>query len=417
MTAPAISVNKLGKKFRRNSGGQPFKIKHLLTGNFFKKHYDSFWSLRDVTFEVARGQMIGIIGPNGSGKSTLLRLIGGVGKPDKGTLSVNGRIGALLDLGAGFHNDLTGRDNIFISGVIAGLTRTQIFERFDEIVEFSDLEGFLDNPLRTYSSGMRMRLAFAVATNIDPDILLIDEILSVGDLTFQSKCLERINRFKHKGCTMLLVSHDIGQVEKFCDTVLWLKNGKINGFGSPREIIRAYEKEMSSETRMRTPLNRSDDQTPKNDRLKLNENRFGSMEVEISDVRIINADGDQVLKINSGEPLRIEMDYEAHSLVESPIFGVTLSREDGQICCEMMLDNNRFTLTGSRYQGTVTLEIERLDLIGGNYFADVGVYEKNWEYAYDYHWHVYPFEIHSPVFFKGMLAPPCRWIWSDNSLE
>ncbi len=412
MTTPVISVQGLGKKFRRNSAEGPFKIKHLFTGRIFKRKYESFWCLDDVTFEVPEGQMIGIIGPNGSGKSTLLRLIGGVGRPDKGSLEVNGRIGALLDLGAGFHNDLNGRDNIYISGVVAGLTRRQISERFDEIVAFADLESFLDNPMRTYSSGMRMRLAFAVATNIDPDILLIDEILSVGDLTFQSKCLERINRFKHKGCTMLLVSHDVGQVEKICDSVLWLKNGKVNGFGPPKEIIRAYEEEMSSETRKRTPLNQLDDKTGKSSLLKLNENRFGSMEVEISVVRIINPHGYQIHKINSGEPLRIEIGYKAHKPSNSPTFGVTLSREDGQICCEMMMDKNQFKLEGSRKQGVIILDIERLDLRGGEYFVDVGIYEKNWEYAYDYHWHVYPLKVQSNYSFKGMLAPPHAWSWT-----
>jgi ABC-type polysaccharide/polyol phosphate transport system ATPase subunit len=187
MTTPVISVQGLGKKFRRNSAEGPFKIKHLFTGRIFKKRYESFWCLDDVTFEVAKGQMVGIIGPNGSGKSTLLRLIGGVGRPDKGSLEVNGRIGALLDLGAGFHNDLSGRDNIYISGVVAGLTRRQISERFDEIVAFADLESFLDNPLRTYSSGMRMRLAFAVATNIDPDILAHRRNFSVGDIDFSKQ--------------------------------------------------------------------------------------------------------------------------------------------------------------------------------------------------------------------------------------
>ncbi|MCU0614690.1 MAG: ABC transporter ATP-binding protein [Desulfobacterales bacterium] len=242
MIKPVISVQGLGKKFRRNLVNRPSTIKQMFIRRLFKRKYDYYWCLDDVTFEVARGQMVGIIGQNGSGKSTLLRLIGGVGRPDKGSLKVDGRIGALLDLGAGFHNDLTGRDNIYISGVVAGLTRRQITERFDEIVAFADLDSFLDNPLRTYSSGMRMRLAFAVATNIDPDILLIDEILSVGDHIFQSKCKQRIDRFKQKGCTMLLVSHDMEQVKNLCDSVIWLNNGKIKGYGSPDEITTAYKK-------------------------------------------------------------------------------------------------------------------------------------------------------------------------------
>ncbi len=411
MTKPVISVQGLGKKFRRNSANRPFKFKHLLTGRIFKKRYESFLCLDDVTFEVFRGQMVGIIGPNGAGKSTLLRLIGGVGKPDKGYLKVNGRIGALLDLGAGFHNDLTGIDNIYISGVIAGLTRRQISERFDEIVAFADLENFLNNPLRTYSSGMRMRLAFAVAINIDADILLIDEILSVGDLSFQSKCLEKINQFKNKGCTMLLVSHDNSQIEKFCDSVIWLKNGKVNAYGSPREITMAYAEEMASETSRRTPSNHAQNQTGSNSRLKLNENRFGSLEVEIGDVRLIDEWGNQVQNLDTGNPLRIELEYKAHISAETPMFSVTISKEDGQICSEMILDKNRFNLEGSRERGLMILDIDRLDLSTGEYFVDVGIYEKNWEYAYDYHWHVYPLQVRSNTSFKGIIAPPHHWSW------
>jgi lipopolysaccharide transport system ATP-binding protein len=414
MTTTVISVQGLGKRFRRNSAERPFKIKHLFTGRFFRKSYESFWCLDDVTFEVPKGEMIGIIGPNGSGKSTLLRLIGGVGRPDKGFLEVNGRIGALLDLGAGFHNDLSGRDNIYISGVVAGLTRRQISKRFDEIVAFADLKSFLDNPLRTYSSGMRMRLAFAVATNIDPDILLIDEILSVGDLTFQSKCLERINQYKHKGCTMLLVSHDMGQIEKFCDSVLWLKNGKVKGYGSPNEITMAYAEEASNETRRRTPTNLSIDNGSQHHHLKLNENRFGSMEVEISAVRIMDNFENQIKEINSGEPLRIEIDYMSNISAEAPVFGVKISKKDGQMIGEMMLDKHRFNLEDSRRQGTMILDIDRLDLTNGEYFLDVGIYEKNWEYAYDYHWHVYPLQVRSDNYVNGILAPPHAWSFSDN---
>ena len=415
MTTPVISVRGLGKKFRRNSAEGPFKIKHLFTRRIFKRRYESFWCLDDVTFEVARGQMVGIIGPNGSGKSTLLRLIGGVGKPDKGSLEVNGRIGALLDLGAGFQNDLTGRDNIYISGVVAGLTRRQISERFDEIVAFADLESFLDNPLRTYSSGMRMRLAFSVATHIDPDILLIDEILSVGDLTFQSKCLERINQFKHKGCTMLLVSHEIGQIEKFCDSVLWLKNGKVKGFGPPNEITIAYSEEASKETLRKTPSNLSMNHSSQNYHLKLNENRFGSLEVEISGVHLMDLLGNPIEKINSGAPLKIEIDYISHILVEAPIFGVKILKEDGIVIAEMMLVEHRFNLEGSHRQGVMILDIDRLDLNGGEYFIDVGIFEKNWEFAYDYHSRVYRLEIQSGYYFKGFFLPPHHWSFSQKS--
>jgi lipopolysaccharide transport system ATP-binding protein len=410
----AIQVHGLGKMFKQYSAGRHLKIKHLLTGWGRRRSAPStFWCLRDVTFDVPQGSMVGIIGPNGSGKSTLLRLIGGVGHPDEGSVSVKGRIGALLDLGAGFYQDLSGRDNIYITGVIAGLTRAQVSRRFDEIVSFSELESSIESPLWTYSSGMKMRLAFAVAVNIDPEILLIDEVLFVGDMSFQSKCLERIQQFKNRGCTVLLISHDNAQVEKLCDSVIWLKKGRIKGQGSPRQIIQAYADEISVETRRRTPTD-SVTRDDKQSTLRLNENRFGSLEVEIADVRLFGPTGNGSLDHQSGDPLTIEIDYISHIAAEKPIFGITISREDGQICCEMMSDKHRFDLDNARQQGTMTLEVERLDFSNGNYYVDVGIYEKDWEYAFDYHWHVYPLKIISEYSSKGIVRPPHNWSWSDR---
>jgi lipopolysaccharide transport system ATP-binding protein len=411
---PAIQVHGLGKMFKQYSSGRRPKLKHLLSGGGRRKSVQStFWCLRDVSFEVPQGSMVGIIGPNGSGKSTLLRLIGGVGRPDEGSVSVKGRIGALLDLGAGFHQDLSGRDNIYISGVIAGLTRAQVSSRFDEIVSFSELENCIDSPLRTYSSGMIMRLAFAVAVNIDPEILLIDEVLFVGDMSFQSKCLERIQQFKNRGCTVLLISHDNNQVEKLCDSVIWLMKGRIKGQGSPRQIIQAYADEISLETRRRTPsadMGGDDKQTS----LRLNENRFGSLEVEITGVRLIGPKSNGSLDHHTGDPLTIEIDYRSHIAAEKPIFGVSISREDGQVCCELMSDNHRFDLDNARQHGTMTLVVDRLDFSNGNYYVDVGIYEKDWEYAFDYHWHVYPLKIISEYSSKGIVRPPHNWSWSDR---
>jgi lipopolysaccharide transport system ATP-binding protein len=414
---PAIQVRGLGKKFRRYPAARPYKIKQFLAGKVLRTSaQNTFWCLRDVSFDVPKGSMIGIIGANGSGKSTLLRLIGGVGRPDEGSVSVRGRIGALFDLGAGFHQDLSGRDNIFISGVIAGLTRRQVSARFDDIVSFSELEQHLDSPLRTYSSGMKMRLAFAVAAHIDPDILLIDEVLFVGDLSFQSKCLERIQQFRQKGCTVLLVSHDSKQVEKLCDTVLWLKKGLVNGHGSPRQILQAYADEINHETRKRTPSDGLEgDGNPA--ALRLNENRFGSLEVEITSVRLIGPDGAAGAEHRQGDPLKVEIDYASHIAAEKPIFGITISKEDGQICCEMTTDRQRFDLDGGRRQGTLALAVDRLDFSGGNYFVDVGIYEKDWQYAFDYHWHVYPLKVVSPSPSKGIFWPPHIWTWSDRTAD
>jgi lipopolysaccharide transport system ATP-binding protein len=206
---------------------------------------DRFMALDDVSFEVRRGESVGLIGANGSGKSTTLALIAGVLRPQVGAIEVQGRVRPLLELGAGFHSELTGRENILLNGVLLGLTRREVLARMEEIIAFSELESFLDQPIRTYSSGMYARLGFSVAVHLDPEILLIDEILAVGDLRFQAKCLEKLEEFKRRQVTTVLVSHSLGQVRSFCERVIWLKDGKIAADGQPSSVISRYEEAMA----------------------------------------------------------------------------------------------------------------------------------------------------------------------------
>lgn len=244
----AIAVHGLGKQFRRYHMDRPKTLKDaFIKGLHRMKPADRFWALRDVSFSVPRGRMVGIIGGNGSGKSTLLRVVGGVVRPNEGRAEVQGRLGALIDLGAGFHGDLTGRENIFVNGVIGGLTRAEVASRFESIVDFAELEEFIDSPLSTYSTGMQMRLGFAVAIHTDPEVLLIDEVLSVGDLSFQHKCLERINQFKTEGTSIILASHDMKTVQELCDQVLWLHKGRLVAFGDPDLVIGKYVAYMSGD--------------------------------------------------------------------------------------------------------------------------------------------------------------------------
>jgi lipopolysaccharide transport system ATP-binding protein len=237
----AIVIEGLSKKFSRYRGNRPWTFQDLIASAGKKSpERDEFWALREVSFRLAAGRMAGIIGRNGAGKSTLLRLVGGVGEATQGRITTQGRIGALIDLGAGFHPDLTGRENVFINGVISGLTRREVAINFDSIVAFAELEEFIDSPLRIYSMGMQIRLAFSVAVHIQPDILLIDEVLAVGDAAYQKKCLERIAWFKAQGCAILLVSHDIGLVSRLCDEALWLEAGRVRAHGAPGEVVGQY---------------------------------------------------------------------------------------------------------------------------------------------------------------------------------
>ncbi|MEM7034375.1 MAG: tetratricopeptide repeat protein [Chloroflexota bacterium] len=245
--ADPIVVKNLGKQFRRYHLNRPQTLQESVIKGFQRRRtFEIFWGLKDVSFSIPQGEMLGVIGHNGAGKSTLLRLVGHVGKPDEGTIKTKGRIGALLSLGAGFHPELTGRENIHINGVISGLLRKEVKEQFHSIVDFAELHEFIDNPLHTYSSGMRMRLGFAVATHIEPKILLIDEVLAVGDLSFRDKCLNRIMSFKERGCTILIVSHSMSFIRDNCDAVLWLESGQVHDYGSAHEIVNRYEAKMQT---------------------------------------------------------------------------------------------------------------------------------------------------------------------------
>lgn len=239
---PAIAVRGLSKMFRRHHARRPRTVHEALTHGFGRlAPTDTFWALRNVNFDVPPGSAIGLIGDNGAGKSTLLRLIGRVGRPDAGTISVRGRIGALLDLGAGFHPDLTGRENVMVGGVINGLSRRDVRREFDAIVAFAGLEASIDNPLRTFSTGMQMRLAFAVATVVEPEILLVDEILSVGDIAFQHKCAVRIQELRSRGSTLVVCSHSGETIREICDTAVWLEKGEVCKIGRAEDVMMAYE--------------------------------------------------------------------------------------------------------------------------------------------------------------------------------
>lgn len=410
MEQVAINVQGLSKWFRRYHADRPATLKEaIVRGLRGMKPAEQFWALRDVSFSVAPGRMVGVIGPNGAGKSTLLRLLGHVGRPDQGKVEVHGRIGALLDLGAGFHPDLTGRENVFISGVISGLNRREVEHHFDSIVAFAELEAFIDNPLRTYSTGMQMRLAFAIAAHIQPEILLIDEVLAVGDISFQRKCLERITQFKEEGCTIILVSHDASSIRQLCDEVLWLREGQLVAYGPAEVVVDQYVAEMTAETRRRTPVSQPVQYTAAGAELQINKNRFGSLEMEIVNVQLLDSLGLPVTELEAGQSLQVEIGYTAPQSVAAPIFSVTLSREDGFVCYDTSTAAAGLTLPDIQGRGQVTLHLDRLDLIGGQYFVDIGVYERDWAYAYDYHWHVYPLLIHSTGSDKGILRPPHRW--------
>ena len=237
-----LSVDHVTKAFKVHKERTTSLKQYLVGGG--RNRYDEFVALDDVSFDVREGEVFGVIGHNGSGKSTLLKCMAGILHPDQGSIAVHRRMSALLELGAGFEPELSGRDNIHLNGAILGMTRREIAERFDEIVDFSGLQEFIDAPVKTYSSGMYVRLAFAIAINVDPSLLLIDEILAVGDVTFQQKCMEKFVEFRDQGRTIVLVTHDLGSVKNMCDRAVWIEHGKASPVGVPGELVDEYTESM-----------------------------------------------------------------------------------------------------------------------------------------------------------------------------
>lgn len=406
---PRIIAQELGKQYHRYHLDRPRTLQEAIVHGLGRlRATDKFWALRNVNVQIPAGCMVGVIGHNGAGKSTLLSLLSGIIRPEQGRVQMQGRIGALLDLGTDFHPDLTGRENVFVSGVIGGLTRAEVAAGFDAIVAFAELEQFIDSPVRTYSSGMKMRLAFAVMTYLQPEILLIDEVLAVGDLAFQRKCIERIKQFKAEGCTIVFVSHDAATVRTLCDKAIWLQNGQMMAYGPAEVVVDQYTAALEAEWWQQTLAARP--VVPQAAATSAGSaQRFGSLEMEITSVRLLNTLHEPLTDYTGGSPLQIEIAYQAAQPITAPIFGVKISREDGVVCYDANSASANLPLPVAHGRGHLTLQIERLDLASGAYGVDVGVYERNWAYAYDYHHQIATLNVQADPSGKGLLQPPHRW--------
>jgi lipopolysaccharide transport system ATP-binding protein len=406
----SVRASGLSKSFVRHDQQRPKTLKqHAMRGFRRGGVAERFWAVRDINFEVSAGRMLGVVGHNGSGKSTLLRMVGGVMRPDKGRVETSGKLSGLLALNTGMHAELTGRDNVLIGGVIAGLTRAEVQRRMDEIVRFAELEEFIDNPVRTYSTGMRMRLGFSVAIHTRPDVLLIDEVLSVGDMAFQAKCLDHVRRLKTDGCAIILITHDLSQAEKLCDEVLWMRHGEMVAKGAPEVVLGEYRVAMKRQTRERTPLDVPARATAGGAALQVNENRFGSLELEITEVKILDRAGFPTAEIESGAPLSVQIRFKGPPDL-LPIVGVSIGSADGGEPVDLNTLDDEVSMQRTGEGGVIRLDLDRVDLTGGDYFVNVGLYHPNWDYAYDYHWRVYPLQVNSRWRTGGAVSPPRKWV-------
>ena len=381
-----IQVTNLSKSFRLYTHRTQSAIERFL----MLKHsrYETLWALKDITFGVPRGQVLGIIGPNGSGKSTLLKILAGIYRPTEGTFHLHGKVAALLELGAGFHPELTGRENIFLNGSILGMTRREMEARFDEIVEFSGLERFLDTPIKNYSSGMVVRLGFSVAVAIDPEIILIDEVLGVGDIAFAKKSFERIQQYAHSGRTILFVSHDMSAVNYFCTRALRLEEGRLMAIGEPKDITEEY---ISSLRRRKSDVHAKGELLFRD---QLARERKGSGEMTIESVKFCEANGRETYLFKTGDPVRIEIEYATKQPIESHVLYLTIHRSSGEVIIGPMQREMSETVNG---RGHITIRIDEIPLLRGEYMMTLGLFRVNMIEAYDYHDKFYTFTTHSPA--------------------
>ncbi|MEZ5330700.1 MAG: ABC transporter ATP-binding protein [Thermoanaerobaculia bacterium] len=438
----AIRVEELSKLYRRMAPG--FKLRTLKSALLERSltegltPEETIAALSDVSFSVEAGQAFGVIGSNGSGKSTLLKILAGMLRPTGGTVEVNGRVAALIELGAGFHPEISGRENIYINGVVLGLSRKQIDRRFDDIVEFSGLGDFIDEPVKNYSSGMYVRLGFSVAIHTDPDVLLVDEVLAVGDEAFSHRCLRRIEEFLARGRTLLLVSHSLGLIEDFCDRALWLDKGEKRLLGTPRRVADAYREDVAEhegrehlEAKQERERRREEEGAvetapaeevapaveevlspePEDEEDEEEPRRWGSREAEVVAARLLDAGGSERYHFATGESVTFEIEAVARQPLADVVFGVGVFTPRGIECW-----GTNTTLAGrvsEEMDGPVTARVRcpALRLGPGEYLLDVAVHARD-GYPYDYHRRILSFSVTSREGGVGVYFPEHEWDFS-----
>lgn len=382
---PAVRIEDVSKMFKLyHENVKSLKEKVLF---FRRRGYEEFWALNGVSVDVNRGETLGIIGANGSGKSTLLKCITRILYPTRGRIVTEGSIAALLELGAGFQPDLTGRENVYLNASILGFSRKEVDRRFDEIVAFAELERFIDNHVRNYSSGMYIRLGFAIAINVDPDILIIDEVLAVGDEAFQRKCIERIESIQAQGKTIIFVTHNVEITREICSRVVMLDGGKVVKDGPPREVVTHYHQAMESEE---------------------DGGERGNRQIRVTGVELLDSEGNQASDFNTGESMTIRVSYQATEPVKAPIFGFSIDDYRGfsAFGTNTRLKGIEFgTVSGD---GRVEFHLGSLPMLEGRYFVSVAVHGV--EETMVYHWldKYIHFDIHSRTSDVGLLYIPCR---------
>ncbi len=408
----AIEVKNVRKKFRvYYDKGSELK-ERLLFRN--RSRYEDRWVLDGISFNVKKGEAIGLIGHNGCGKSTTLKLLTRIMYPNEGSIELQGRVSSLIELGAGFHPDMSGRENIYTNASIFGLSRKEIDERMDDIIEFSEMEQFLDNPVRTYSSGMYMRLAFSVAINVNADILLIDEILAVGDINFQGKCFNKLREIKAQGTTIVIVSHSLGQIEQICDRTIWLHEGKIKAEGKPRDIHPEYmdfmgqKRQEISEKEKNNHKNGSRGEALDDNDLPQSDKRWGNGFARIEKVRMIDKNGKDQKTFVTGEAVVIEITYKIRKTVKDAVFGIGIFNQNGQQVYGTNTRIDQMEEFELEKDGVARIELNKVNLLPGIYLLDIAI-ESEIGIPVDYFREAYTFEMYSATGDVGLVRLDHQW--------
>lgn len=406
----AIEFHNVSKKFKK---GEDFDSLRDFIPNLFKKitsrnkktgdelHGKEFWAVKNLSFDLKRGETLGIIGPNGAGKSTTLKMLSRILKPTHGDIKINGKLSALLEAGAGFHPDLTGRENIYLSGAIIGMKKKEIDRKFDSIVDFSELEDFIDTPVKRYSSGMHVRLGFAVAAHMDPEILLIDEVLAVGDMTFQTKCIEKVRALVDRDVTIIFISHDLGAVSGICKKTIVLFGGQVYFEGDTKEAIFKYKEVMSRkrEDREFHKLLSAAPGTP----------------VAIENIMLLDKDGHVKHEFATGEEMTIRMELKASQRIKNPVFGIAIHRMDGVYVYGMNTKIDEYIVEEICGREVIDLNIKTMNLLGGDYSVSAGVFMDGGLAPYDFRDKNYSFRMIDSSNEHGIVFLNHRWaIYEKN---
>jgi ABC-type polysaccharide/polyol phosphate transport system ATPase subunit len=395
MTEPAITVDHVSKKFRLYHDRNQTLKAAVMRGR--RARYEEFWALRDVSLEIAEGTTYGLIGTNGSGKSTLLKCLARILRPDEGSTRTRGKVSALLELGAGFHPELSGRENVYLNGSILGLSRSELDRRFDEIVGFAGLERFIDTPVKNYSSGMYVRLGFSVAINVDPDILLVDEVLAVGDEQFQRRCNERFADLKAEGKTIVVVSHSLGSVRAMCETVAWLDSGTLREVGPASEIVDDYLAEVHQDRSAETHATGV---------------RWGSAEVVVDEIELLDADGRPSTEVNTGDAVTLRIRYNASEPIAEPTFSLAVHTVEGVLVTNPTTRGVDLVSDRIVGKGTVDLFVDPLLLLPGTYDLSASITDAAALHMYDMRHRAVRFDVgggHRDEDDGGLMSLNGRW--------